>query len=103
MLAHFRFECMAKDAIVPTLPPGLCLLLVHPPVLHWINGVSEPSHLFTDGETKNTGKKVSTSINGMYGSGSGSPAKIIIQYAKNIMAGIKKMMGIYHLFFLILL
>src|SRR5215212_7760948 len=33
----------------------------------------------------------------------GSPAKIIIQYAKNIMAGIKKMMGIYHLFFLILL
>src|SRR5215211_4911358 len=70
-----------------------------------IGSMAYPSHPTSSptAETKNTGKKVSTSINGMYGSGSGSPAKIIIQYAKNIMAGIKKVMGIYHLFFLILL
>jgi hypothetical protein len=54
-------------------------------------------------KTKNTGNNVSISINGMYGSGTGSPTKIIIKYAKNIMAGIKKMIGTYHLFFLILL
>src|SRR5829696_6661335 len=30
MLAHFRFECTAKDAIIPISSLGLCLLLVHP-------------------------------------------------------------------------
>jgi hypothetical protein len=53
---------------------------------------------------KNTGNKVATSSNGIFGwGGSGTPIKYNIQYAKNNMAGAKKMIGTYHLLALILL